>query len=203
MMLPTALRPAAPRCAPASRRLLRARLATGPAPILDRPPFALTLGLIKPDLYADPNAVHAVFERLRRDQWEVVRQREVLFQPRDAGAFYAEHQGRFFFDRLVGYMTSGPFSAMLLRRPDPNKDAITAWRALIGPTHPVRAQVNQPQSLRAEFGLTDTRNSFHGSDAPETAAREINFFFPQDPVLVEYLAHWRGADGKPLFLDQL
>ncbi|KAI8078289.1 kinase-like domain-containing protein, partial [Gilbertella persicaria] len=66
---------------------------------------------------------------------------------------------KFFYHRLCGYMTSGPFTAMILASPN----AIQDWRALIGPTHPVRARVNQPNTLRAHYGLTDTRNSFHGS----------------------------------------
>ncbi|KAG0170563.1 Nucleoside diphosphate kinase 6 [Apophysomyces sp. BC1015] len=72
-------------------------------------------------------------------------------------------------------MTSGPFEALILCSPN----AIKEWRALIGPTHPCRARINQPNTLRALYGLTDTRNSFHGSDSDETARREIEFFFPQ------------------------
>ncbi|ORE18378.1 kinase-like protein, partial [Rhizopus microsporus] len=73
-------------------------------------------------------------------------------------AKYNAH-GKFFYHRLCGYMTSGPFHAMILSSPN----AIKEWRSLIGPTHPVRARIHQPDTLRALYGLTDTRNSFHGS----------------------------------------
>ncbi|CAO3595083.1 unnamed protein product [Absidia cylindrospora] len=71
-------------------------------------------------------------------------------------------------------MTSGPFQAYILS----SSDAIKKWRSLIGPTHPVRARIHQPDTLRALYGLTDTRNSFHGSDSDHNARQEIQFFFP-------------------------
>lgn len=99
--------------------------------------------------------------------------------------FYAEHRGKFFFNRLTTYMSSGPFKAVLLFHP--NKNAIKEWRAIIGKTQPIRAKLLEEEeatedgrrSLRALFGITDTRNSFHGSDSPETALRESKFFFPE------------------------
>ncbi|ORZ33089.1 nucleoside diphosphate kinase, partial [Catenaria anguillulae PL171] len=139
-----------------------------------------TLALLKPDIYADPITVADVHAQLPAAGLELVRSRRVHWTPRDAGRFYAEHKGKFFYDRLTSYMTSGPFLAMILHTTDQHDggDAITRWREMIGPTHPVKAQVVAPTSLRGQFGLTDTRNSFHGSDSIETAVRELDFFFP-------------------------
>ncbi|TPX35477.1 nucleoside-diphosphate kinase [Synchytrium microbalum] len=66
---------------------------------------------------------------------------------------------------------------MILRH---ERDAITSWREVIGPTQPIRAKRTPPSSsLRALYGISDTRNSFHGSDSPESAKEEIEFFFPE------------------------
>ncbi|KAI8385786.1 nucleoside diphosphate kinase [Blakeslea trispora] len=135
----------------------------------------VTLALLKPDICANPALLPKIKEAIQHQQLEIVKERQVLWTEEDAGQFYAEHKGKFFYDRLCGYMTSGPFTAMILASPDAIKD----WRALIGPTHPVRARINQPDTLRALYGLTDTRNSFHGSDSDASAKKEIRFFFPE------------------------
>ena len=80
--------------------------------------------------------------------------------------------GKFFFPRLVDYMTSGPVEALVLEGPN----AVARWRALMGPTHPPRARIVAPTSIRARFGMTDTRNATHGSDA-EAARSEISLVF--------------------------
>ncbi|CAG8589124.1 7826_t:CDS:2 [Ambispora leptoticha] len=151
----------------------------------------LTLALLKPDLCANPNTISKIISRItatnQHNNFEIIRQREILWRQQDAEAFYAEHRGRFFFERLCGYMTSGPFMALVLAR----QDAIKEWRALIGPTHPWRARINAPNTLRSLYGLTDTRNSFHGSDSDETAKREIEFFFPELDVDA-----WRRQEEK-------
>ncbi|KAI8388173.1 nucleoside diphosphate kinase [Radiomyces spectabilis] len=134
----------------------------------------LTLALLKPDICANASLPPKVYEAIANRSLTIVKQRDVLWTEAQAGAFYAEHQGKFFYQRLCGYMTSGPFQALILSGPD----AIKEWRSLIGPTHPVRARIHQPTTLRSLYGLTDTRNSFHGSDSVETARREIEFFFP-------------------------
>ncbi|KAI7874595.1 nucleoside diphosphate kinase [Lichtheimia hyalospora FSU 10163] len=136
----------------------------------------LTLALLKPDICADASLQPKILNAIHANNMKVLKQRQVLWTQEQAGAFYAEHKGKFFYERLCGYMTSGPFEALILESPNAIKD----WRALIGPTHPVRARIHQPATLRALYGLTDTRNSFHGSDSDETAKNEIQFFFGQD-----------------------
>uniref|UniRef100_A0A4W5QKR3 NME/NM23 nucleoside diphosphate kinase 6 n=1 Tax=Hucho hucho TaxID=62062 RepID=A0A4W5QKR3_9TELE len=69
---------------------------------------------------------------------------------------------------------NGPMRAYVLAR----EDAITHWRELMGPTKVFRARYTSPLTIRAQYGLTDTRNTTHGSDSAESARREINFFFP-------------------------
>ncbi|RKP10502.1 nucleoside diphosphate kinase [Thamnocephalis sphaerospora] len=141
----------------------------------------LTLALLKPDLCADAARVKAVYRAIDDASLTRLHTRDVLWRPSGAEAFYAEHRGRFFYERL------GPFQALVLG----GDDAIKRWRALIGPTHPIRARVNAPESLRSCYGLTDTRNSFHGSDSPDTARREIAFFFPEldvDACLTDWTA---------------
>ncbi|KAI8139270.1 P-loop containing nucleoside triphosphate hydrolase protein [Fennellomyces sp. T-0311] len=122
----------------------------------------LTLALLKPDICANAALPPKIYQAIKDREMEIVQQRQVLWTENDAGAFYAEHKGKFFYERLCGYMTSGPFQALILSSPN----AIKGWRALIGPTHPVRARIHQPTTLRALYGLTDTRNSFHGSGPP-------------------------------------
>ncbi|KAI8641091.1 nucleoside diphosphate kinase, partial [Parasitella parasitica] len=133
----------------------------------------ITLALLKPDICASAALPPKIRQAIQAKNLEIVEERDVLWTEQQAGEFYTEHQGKFFYHRLCGYMTSGPFKAMILASPNAIKD----WRALIGPTHPVRARVNQPDTLRALYGLTDTRNSFHGSDSNESARQEIKFFF--------------------------
>jgi nucleoside-diphosphate kinase len=95
---------------------------------------------------------------------------------REAEAFYASHRGRFYYPRLVHYMTTGPLEALLLTHEDPKVDPTPIWRTLIGPTHITIART-LPHTLRGRYALSDTKNSFHGSDSLETAFEELRFFF--------------------------
>jgi nucleoside-diphosphate kinase len=96
---------------------------------------------------------------------------------------YAEHKGKPFYDGTVAYMTSAPVIVMVLEGPD----AIAAARATMGATNPLNAV---PGTLRADFGLNISRNIVHGSDKPETAAREIGLYFAPD----ELVSYERAAD---------
>ncbi|KAJ1917767.1 hypothetical protein H4219_003021 [Mycoemilia scoparia] len=139
-------------------------------------PNQVTLALLKPDLCASAEAVEKTLKTIESeiDPMQIVAKRSVLWSINDAQEFYREHEGKFFYKRLVGYMTNGEFIAMVLKGPD----VISRWRKLIGPTRPPRARISDPNSLRAQFGITDTRNSFHGSDSMETSLREIPLLFP-------------------------
>uniref|UniRef100_A0A3Q3XDD4 Nucleoside diphosphate kinase n=1 Tax=Mola mola TaxID=94237 RepID=A0A3Q3XDD4_MOLML len=134
----------------------------------------LTLAVIKPDAVAHPLMLEALHQRILDDNFVIVRCKDLVWKRQDSERFYAEHSGRFFYQRLVEFMSSGPMRAYILAR----EDAIRHWRELMGPTKVFRARYTSPASLRAQFGLTDTRNTTHGSDSVESAQREISFFFP-------------------------
>ena len=95
-----------------------------------------------------------------------------------AEEFYGEHAGKPFFGKLVSFMTSGPIVAAVLAR----RGAIKEWRSLLGPTNSEAARQSAPDSIRAVYGTDGTSNAAHGSDSPESAQREIKFFFPTLPL---------------------
>ncbi|XP_005326921.2 nucleoside diphosphate kinase 6 isoform X2 [Ictidomys tridecemlineatus] len=134
----------------------------------------LTLALIKPDAVAHPLILEAVHQQILSNKFLIVRMRELLWRKEDCQKFYKEHEGRFFYQRLVEFMASGPIRAYILA----HKDAIQLWRTLMGPTRVFRARHMAPDSIRGSFGLTDTRNTTHGSDSVVSASREIAAFFP-------------------------
>ncbi|XP_051265498.1 nucleoside diphosphate kinase 6 isoform X1 [Dicentrarchus labrax] len=148
----------------------------------------LTLAVIKPDAVAHPVMLEALHQKILDNNFVIVRCKDLVWRRQDSERFYAEHSelqhfgreretasyGRFFYQRLVEFMSSGPMRAYILAR----EDAIHHWRELMGPTKVFRARYTSPASIRAQFGLTDTRNTTHGSDSVESAQREIHFFFP-------------------------
>nr|XP_015830573.2 nucleoside diphosphate kinase 6 isoform X1 [Nothobranchius furzeri] len=149
----------------------------------------LTLAVIKPDAVAHPLMSEALHQIILENKFVIVRNKELAWRPQDSEKFYAEHSERFFYQRLVEFMSSGPMRAYILAK----EDGIRHWRDLMGPTKVFRARYTSPTSLRAQFGLTDTRNTTHGSDSPESARREICFFFPDFHV-----EEWMDKD-EPLF----
>ncbi|XP_062989816.1 nucleoside diphosphate kinase 6-like [Elgaria multicarinata webbii] len=148
---------------------MRAVLQTPPQRVLQ-----LTLALVKPDAVAHPLFLKAVHETILNNRFLIVRSKDLLWSRQDSQRFYQEHSGRFFYQRLVEFMASGPMRAYILA----HKEAIPLWRSLMGPTKVFRAQHTDPESIRGTFGLTDTRNTVHGSDSAASASREIAFFFP-------------------------
>lgn len=132
-----------------------------------------TLALLKPGTASDLSAVAAIEHAIRAAGFTIEAQRRVRLTRAQAATFYGEHRGKAFFERLLAFMTSGELVAMRLARPS----AIAAWRALMGPTNALQARETHPQSLRARFGVDGTRNATHGSDAPGSAQRELQFFF--------------------------
>nr|XP_028602070.1 nucleoside diphosphate kinase 6 [Podarcis muralis]XP_028602071.1 nucleoside diphosphate kinase 6 [Podarcis muralis] len=134
----------------------------------------LTLAIIKPDAVAHPLFLEAVHQTILDNRLLIVRSKDVTWSRQESQKFYQEHSGRFFYQRLVEFMASGPMRAYILA----HEEAIPLWRSLMGPTRVFRAQHTDPESIRGSFGLTDTRNTVHGSDSAASASREIAFFFP-------------------------
>ncbi|XP_051955234.1 nucleoside diphosphate kinase 6-like [Xyrauchen texanus] len=137
----------------------------------------LTLAVIKPDAVAHPLILEALHQKIL-ENFIIIRKKDLVWRREDSEKFYAEHAGRFFYQRLVEFMSSGPMRAYILAR----DDAITHWRGMMGPTKVFRARFTSPNTLRGQYGLTDTRNTTHGSDSTESAKREIAFFFPEFTV---------------------
>ena len=128
-----------------------------------------TLAIIKPDAVASRQA-GAILQRIETGGFALRGVRLVHLTRAEAEGFYAVHRDRPFFDSLTAFMSSGPAVVLTLEA----DDAIRRWRDLMGATDPDKAA---PGSLRREFGTSIERNATHGSDAPETAATEIGYFF--------------------------
>lgn len=135
----------------------------------------LTLAIFKPDIISHPHLVHQVKNMIHNEGFLFIRSKRMHLTQARVQDFYREHEGKFFYNRLVSFMSSGPISTHILAR----ESAITAWRKLMGPTKVFKTIYEEPHSIRGKFGLTDTRNSTHGSDSDETARKEIKFFFPE------------------------
>jgi nucleoside-diphosphate kinase len=128
-----------------------------------------TLAIIKPDA-VEARLAGRIIQRIEDAGFEIRAMRRLQLSRKDAEGFYAVHSARPFFGSLTMFMSSGPAIVMVLEAPD----AIKKWRTLMGATDPAKAD---PGTLRKEFAQSIERNATHGSDAPETAAYEIGYFF--------------------------
>jgi nucleoside-diphosphate kinase len=129
-----------------------------------------TLAIIKPDAVARRLA-GKIIQRIEEAQFQIRAMRRVELTRKQAEGFYAVHRERPFFGSLTSFMSSGPAIVMVLEA----ADAIKKWRTLMGATDPAKADAG---TLRREFAESIERNATHGSDAAETAAYEIAYFFP-------------------------
>ena len=133
-----------------------------------------TLSIIKPDDVAK-NVVGAIVNRFETAGLRVVAQKMMHLSKEKAEGFYAEHSERPFFGALVEFMTSGPIVVMALE----GEDAVRKNREIMGATNPQEAAAG---TLRADFAETIDENAVHGSDAVESAAREIAYFFNDEEI---------------------
>ena len=129
-----------------------------------------TLSIIKPDAVAK-NVIGQIYARFEAAGLKVVAARMAQLSRAEAEAFCAVHKGRPFFNDLVAFMVSGPVMIQALE----GENAVLKNRDLMGATDPKKAA---PGTIRADFADSIDANAVHGSDAPETAAAEIAFFFP-------------------------
>ena len=128
-----------------------------------------TFAIIKPDA-VKAGVIGRILARIEQEGFRVVAMRLQHLSKREAEGFYAVHREKPFFGGLTDFMSSGPCVLLCLEAPD----AIKKWRALMGATNPANAEEG---TLRKEFGASIDNNATHGSDAPETAAFELGYFF--------------------------
>ena len=133
-----------------------------------------TLSIIKPDAVAK-NVIGDIYSRFEKAGLQVIAARMLQLSREQAESFYDVHQGKPFFNDLVEFMTSGPVMVQVLE----GADAINQNRTVMGATNPKEAE---PGTIRADFATSIDANAVHGSDAPETAAREIDFFFKPEEI---------------------
>lgn len=129
----------------------------------------LTFAIIKPDAVKSGYAGR-ILQRIEQEGFIIRAMRMVNQSQREAEGFYAIHRERPFFGSLTKFMASGPAIVLALEAPG----AIKKWRTLMGATDPAKADAG---TLRKEFGASIENNATHGSDAPETAAFELGYFF--------------------------
>ena len=129
-----------------------------------------TFAIIKPDAVAAGH-IGKIIQRVEEAGFQIRAMQFRHLSQKDAEGFYAVHRERPFFGSLTKFMSSGPVVVLALQAPD----AIKKWRTLMGATDPAKADAG---TLRKDFGRSIEHNATHGSDAAETAAFELGYFFP-------------------------
>ena len=133
-----------------------------------------TLSIIKPDA-VKRHLIGAILARFEQQGFNIAAAKIVQLNREQAEGFYAEHQGRPFFESLVEYMISAPVFVSVLEK----ENAVQDYRTLMGTTNPETAAEG---TIRRDFALNQRENSVHGSDSPESAAREIAYFFASEEI---------------------
>ena len=133
-----------------------------------------TLSIIKPDA-VKRHLIGAILARFEQQGFNIATAKMVQLSKEQAEGFYAEHQGKPFFEPLVEYMISAPVFVSVLEK----ENAVQDYRTLMGTTNPETAAEG---TIRRDFALNQRENSVHGSDSPESAAREIAYFFASEEI---------------------
>jgi len=133
-----------------------------------------TLSIIKPDAVSK-NIVGKILDRFEREGLKIVAAKMLHLTQEDAGQFYAVHKERPFYNDLVAFISSGPVFVQVLA----GENAIAKNREIMGATNPDEAA---PDTIRADFAESIDKNAVHGSDSPETAKQEIDFFFKDSEI---------------------
>jgi nucleoside-diphosphate kinase len=128
-----------------------------------------TLAIIKPDA-VKKNIIGKIIQRIEDEGFKISALKMLHLTKDEAKGFYIVHKARPFYESLTDFMSSGPVVVMALER----ENAISHWRLVMGATDPAQAE---PGTLRHAYGFSVERNAVHGSDAPETAEWELNYFF--------------------------
>ena len=133
-----------------------------------------TLSIIKPDA-TSRNLIGEIISRFEKNGLKVVAAKMLQLSRDQAGGFYAEHEGKPFFDNLIDYMTSAPVLVQVLE----GENAVMLNRSLMGATNPQEAE---PGTIRADFAESIDANAVHGSDSLQSAEREIAYFFASEEI---------------------
>ena len=147
-----------------------------------------TFSIIKPDATAR-NITGKVNAKIEEAGLRIIAQKRLQLTKEQAGGFYAVHKERPFYNDLVAFMMSGPVVVQVLE----GENAIAKYREVMGATNPADADAG---TIRAEFAQSIDANTVHGSDAPETAAEEIPFFFSDDEIVGQFIATQIKKPGK-------
>ncbi|ATA23002.1 nucleoside-diphosphate kinase [Brenneria goodwinii] len=133
-----------------------------------------TFSIVKPNAVAK-NAIGAIYARFESAGFKIVAAKMLHLTREQAEGFYAEHQGKPFFDGLISFMISGPVMVQVLE----GENAVQRNRDIMGATNPANALAG---TLRADYADSLTENAVHGSDSTESAQREIAYFFSADEI---------------------
>ena len=128
-----------------------------------------TLSIIKPDA-VERNLTENIKTLFKNNKFNIVREKKIQVSKDEAAEFYKVHQTKPFYDRLCNYLSSGPIVVMVLE----GENAIEENRKLMGSTDPKNADEG---TIRKQYGISIDKNSVHGSDSPDNAKKEIEFFF--------------------------
>mgnify|MGYP001279109620 FL=1 len=128
-----------------------------------------TLSIIKPDA-VERNLSEEIKEMFKKNNFKIIKEKKIKIEKNEAEKFYQVHQSKPFYNDLCSYLSSGPIVVMVLER----ENAVSENRKLMGATDPKNAEEG---TLRKKYGISIDKNSVHGSDSPENATIEINFFF--------------------------
>ena len=134
-----------------------------------------TLSIIKPDAVAK-NVIGEIISRFEKNDLKIIAAKLITLSDSEAGGFYAEHEGKPFYNDLIAFMTSGPCMVLALKK----DNAVASWRKTIGATNPQDAEEN---TIRRDFATSVQENAVHGSDSDENAEKEIAFFFTDSELL--------------------
>ena len=130
-----------------------------------------TLSIIKPDA-VERNLGEEIKQEFKKNGFEIVKEKKIKIEKHEAEKFYQIHQSKAFYNDLCSYLSSGPIVVMILEK----ENAILENRKLMGATDPTKAEEG---TIRKKFGISIDKNSVHGSDSPENAKIEIDFFFKE------------------------
>ena len=128
-----------------------------------------TLSIIKPDA-VERNLSEDIKKKFLENKLKIIKTKKIQITKDEASEFYKVHQSKPFYEKLCSYLSSGPIVVMILE----GENAIQEKRRIMGATDPKNAEEN---TIRKEYGISIDKNSVHGSDSPDNAKKEINFFF--------------------------